>query len=166
MPTYTTTSNLEDILPASLPATITTALKNQWIADASAMVDGQVGPRFPMLSTNQKFADITDSPATPAWIELCSRWLAAYFAFLKLKEVNKTEKLPSQAKTYFDQANKFLEQIRAGKLDVLDSAGADLAASAQIWSSTESRDASFNRGEYVDGTLEGDAGTLDDFALT
>ena len=162
MPAYASVTDVENLLPSSLPAAITTAHKNQWIADASAMVDGMVGHRFPMLSTSQKFAD---SPSAPAWIELATRWLAGYFGFLRLREINKSDKTPSQATNYYKLANDSLEKIRDGKIDIYDAAGADLASAETIWSSSEELDPVFSRGEYIDGTLQGDEGTLDDFEI-
>ena len=168
MPTYTTIANVEDLLPDSLPPSITTAMKNQWIADASSIVDGMAGPQFPMLSSNQKFPDITDSPATPAWIELCARWLGAHFGFLKLRELNKSGAKggKSQSQSYYDLAEKALKRIRASDVDVFDANGANLASAEQIYSTTTKRDPAFSRGEYQDGTLVGSSGTLDDFGLS
>ncbi len=162
MPSYTTTTDVEALLPDTLPTSITAADKTKWVTDASKMVDGMVGTRFPMLSTNQKFADVTD---TPAWIELCARWLGAYFGFLKLREINKSAKNPGQGATYWKMAHDALESIRDGKIDIYDSAGADLASSSVAWSSTDGYDAVFSRGAYKDNVLQGDAGTLDDFGL-
>ena len=126
------------------------------------MVDGMVGPKYPMLGTLQKFAD---SPSAPAWIELCARWLAAYFGFVQLREINKTDKLPTQASMYFKMAQAALKDIRKGDIDVFDAAGAEMASSAEAYSTTENRDATFTTGEYVDGDLQGDEGTLDWFSL-
>lgn len=165
MPTYTTTSRVDDLLPSSLPATIDSDDKAQWVADASAMVDGMVGPKYPIQSSGQKFADITDSPATPAWIELCARWLAAYFGYLKLKEINKASKSVGMGATYYKLATEHLKQIREGEIDLYDSAGADLASTETMWSTTQNRDPAFARGRYEDGVLQGDAGSLDDFGL-
>lgn len=162
MPAYTTSTLVEAMLPSSLPASITAAHKARWISDASAMVDGLVGPRYPMGGTGKKFAD---APDTPAWIELCARWLAGYFGFVQLREINKSDKLPSQGQKYFDQATKYLEQIRDGKLDIYDASGAVLASQSDAWSSTETRDKTFSRGERVAGVLQGDPGTLDEFSL-
>ena len=165
MPTYTTSAKVDELLPSSLPAAIDADDKARWIADASSIVDGRVGRRFAVLSSGQKFADITDSPATPPQIELCARWLAAYFGFAALRELNKG-KGPSQGSSYYRLAMDTLKEIRAGNVDVFDSDGADAAGSSQLWSSTEDRDATFSRGAYEDGVLQGDAGTLDDFELT
>lgn len=164
MPTYTTTTNLEIHLPAGLPASITTAMKTQWIADASALVDALVGPRYPMLSTGQKFPNISASPATPPLIELCARWLAAHYGFLKLGEINRSE--PTMATKYLEMARAQLQEIREGEANIYDSTGADLASAETAWSSTKDRDAVFTVGEYVDGDLQGDEGTLDDFGLS
>lgn len=165
MPTYTTTTQVEAILP-TLPASITSADKARWIADASGMVDEEVGRRYPVQSTGQKFADISDSPATPVGIELCARWYAAYFAFLQLREINKSDELNSRASTYFKLAQNRLKMIRQGEIPLHDSTGAELDSTEQVWSSTEERDATFDRGEYIDGDLQSDeAGSLDDFAL-
>jgi len=163
MASYTSTTNVEALLPSSLPSAIEAADKARWISDASAMVDGLVGPRFPMLSTHQKFAD---SPSAPALIELCARWLAAYFGFLQLREINKTDKVPSQATQYRKLAEDYLAQIAAGKASIYSSAGADLGSEELVDSTTVDRDPVFERGEYEDGELVSDeAGSLDDFEL-
>lgn len=163
MPTYTTRTALQTLLPSSLPAALTTTLQDQYIADGSAYVDGMVGKRFPILSSNQKFADITDSPATPALIELCARWVAAHFAWLKLGEINRSE--PTNASRYLEMADAKLKEIRDGEVEILTSAGANAASRVTSYSTTSTRDATFTRGKYVDGVLEGDAGTLDDLTL-
>lgn len=159
---YTTTTLVEALLPDSLPASITAGDKARWISDASAMVDSLVGPRFPMLSTNQKFAD---TPSAPALIELCARWLAGYFGYAQLREINRTM-APSMGQAFRDLAEDYLKQIREGTANVYSAAGADMGSTEQIYSTTETRDPVFTRGEYVDGTLvSDDEGTLDDFEL-
>ncbi len=163
MPTYTTRTALQTLLPASLPAALTTTLQDQYIADGSAYVDGSVGKRFPILSTYQKFADITASPATPMLIELCARWVAAHFAWLKLGEINRSE--ASNASKYLDMAEAKLKQIRDGDVEIFTSTGVNAASRPTAYSTTQTRDATFTRGKYVDGDLEGDAGTLDDLTL-
>lgn len=163
MPTYTSRTNLQTLLPATLPSALTTTLQDQYIADGSAYVDGMVGKRFPILSTGQKFANLTASPATPALIELCARWVAGHFAWLKLGEINRSE--ASNAIKYLDMADAKLKQIRDGEVEIFDSTGANAASRATAYSTTETRDATFTRGKYVDGDLEGDAGTLDDLTL-
>lgn len=164
MSTYTTTARVDELLPGTLPAAITSADKTRWVSDASAIVDGRVGARFPVLGTGQKFADITDSPATPPQIELCARWLGAYFGFVALREINKG-KAPSQGSGYYKLAVDTLKDIREGKVDVYDATGVDAAGTTVLWSSTEDRDATFSRGVYEGGVLQGDRGTLDDFEL-
>lgn len=163
MSTYTTRTNLQTLLPSSLPATLTTTLQDQYIADASSMVDALVGKRYPMLSTGQKFANVTASPATPTLIELCARWIAAHFSWLKLGEINRSE--ATNATKYLEMAQEQLKEIREGRADIYDSTGANLATETTAWSSTETRDATFTRGKMVNGSLEGDAGTLDDLSL-
>ena len=161
MPSYTTTTAIENILPSSLPAAITAADKTAWVEDASAIVDSSVGPKFPMLSTNQKFADSTSSPAL---IELCTRWLGAYFGFLRLREISTSDSEPKQAGKYYKLAMDTLKAIREGKLDIYDAAGADLASAEQAYITNEGRDPTFNTGVYIDGVIDGDSGSLDDFA--
>jgi hypothetical protein len=164
MPTYTTTTDVEALLPASLPAAITTAHKNQWVADASKLVDSLVGPRFSLLSSpaGQKFAD---SPNAPGLIELCARWLGAYFGFLKLREINKADNVPTQGQTYYELAQVNLQMIRDGVADLYSATGAALAAAPGLVSTPEDIDPTFSRGEYTDGVLVSDAGTLDDFSI-
>lgn len=164
MPTYTTATAVEYGLP-SLPASITTAHKTQWITDASALVDAHVGSRFPVLSSSQKFADITDSPATPPVIEVIARWLAMYFGFVRLKEVNRAGEGTDQAKAYWDKAMAELEKIAGGMVDVLGSDGSSLAVGSLAASTTTDIDPEFSRGRRSDGVLQGDPGTLDDFGL-
>lgn len=163
MPTYTSRTALQTLLPASLPAALTTTLQDQYIADGSAYVDAMVGKRFPILSTGQKFADATASPATPALIELCARWVAGHFAWLKLGEINRSE--ASNATKYLEMADAKLQQIREGQVEIFDSAGANKASRATAYSTTQTRDLVFTRGKYVDGDLEGDAGNMDDLTI-
>jgi len=159
---YTNRTNLQTLLPSVLPADLTTALQDQYISDASAMVDSLVGKRFPMSSNGQKFNDITASPATPAVIELCARWIAAHFAWLKLGEINRSE--ATNAATYLAMAKAQLQEIREGAVDVYSSTGANLGTYTTAWSNTEDRDPTFRRGVYEDGELVGEAGTLDDLS--
>ena len=163
MAAYTTTTLLGYLMPSPLPSDVTAGMQAQWIADASAYVDGMVGKRYPMLGDGQKFADITDSPATPALIELCARWVAAHYGWLKLGEINRTE--ATNATKYLEMADDKLKAIREGEADIYSAAGADLATAETAYSTTEDRDPTFTRGARVDGELQGDAGTLDDFSL-
>lgn len=162
MAAYTLVADVLTMLPATLPSGVTLAHQTRWITDASAIVDSLVGQRFPMLSTHQKFAD---APSAPPMIEVCARWMAAYFGFIELREINQSGTLPGQATSYHKMALDALEGIRKGEIDIYSSAGVDLGSTETMWSTTLDRDATFSRGVYVDGVREGDAGSLDDFGF-
>lgn len=127
MPAYTAKSKVEDLLPSSLPSAITDSDFTEWIADASAEVDGEVGRDFPLLESGQKFEDYPD---TPLQIELCARWLAASFGYARIKEINRASSdLDSEAK-YRRMAEGKLKRIREGEIDVFGGAGEELDADA------------------------------------
>lgn len=167
MAAYTSDANLLIELPNSLPSELSSAVRAQYISDASAEVDAWVGIRFGLsyVSGTQKFPDITASPATPAIIEKQARRLAAALGYRKLGETSRTPTQGTIAEKYEELAWKFLQMIRDGKLDIYDSAGTDLASANPLLSSTtEDLDQDFSRGDYTDGILvSDDAGTLDMF---
>lgn len=164
MPTYTTLTSVKDELPSSLPASLTDALLTTYITAGSAQVDARVGRAYPFAynSASQKFPEITDSVPTPSIIEECARQLAAFRAYVKLKEINKADQVASQGLLLRGMALETLQGIRRGDIDVILS-GASLATATDLWSSTEDRDITFTRAVYEDGTSD-ESGTLDDFA--
>lgn len=96
---------------------LTTGRIDALIISASNEVDDLVGPGFARSynSNTQKFPQITDSPATPATVELCALWLTLSRCYEELSdEVNfGNEENSRPAKIYYrDLADKRLTMIR------------------------------------------------------
>ena len=140
MPAYTTKAVLEGLLPSNLPAEITDAVFAEWIADASAEVDAEVGPDFPVQDSGQKF---TDAPGAPSEIERCARWLAGHYGYMRLKELNRSRDVPTNAERYRGWAEAKLRKIRNGEIDLRDSAGEELDTDAPAGMTVEARDQIF-----------------------
>ncbi len=118
MPIYTTSDNINIHLPTNVQAAIV-AQEAQDISDASDIVDSYVGSRYSLAykSNAQKFPDITDSPATPAIIEKCARYLAVATQISRIAELAKQAN--SRSKSFSEKAYKWLEDISDGKTDVI-----------------------------------------------
>ena len=129
MATYTTSAKVQNELPDSLPTNFVTNNMTEMIADASGLVDAMVGTAYGYNynSSAQKFPDITDSPATPAVIELCARWLAAAEGYVRLKELNKFSGKDMETK-FRGQAMDLLAMIRDGDI-VVGVSGANIQTS-------------------------------------
>jgi len=168
MASYTSDAKLLVELPSSLPSTLSSAVRAQYISDASAEVDSRVGPRYGLdYATNtQRFPDITDDPATPEVIEQIARWLAAARCYRKLGDINRDVATGmSTPERYEKQAWELLKEIKTGGIQIVDSDGTDLAGTEPLLDSTTlDKDLEFTKGEYEDGSLVSDeAGTLDGF---
>ena len=114
MPTYTDSTRVYSELPANLPTSVTDQTATD-IASASELVEAGVGPAFPANYKNntQKFPDITDSPATPAIIELAARYYAASLQYKRLGESVGEGEIP-KSKEYWDMAEAIVVDIREG----------------------------------------------------
>lgn len=132
MPTYTNSTNVNKHLPASPPAALTDNVALD-IADASDLVDSLAGARFGLNynSSSQKFPEIDGSPATPSIIEKAARWFAVSFQYERLGDQIKEGKV-SRAERFYNKAEKLMQQVRDGLVDVVISGasvvGSNLAA--------------------------------------
>lgn len=140
---YTTQAKVEELLPGSISSTLKAAILG-WIADASREVDGEVGPDYPMGDTGQKFAD---QPDTPFEVELCARWLAGHYAYIKIKEVSRAAEPFTQGELYRKWAMEKLGKIRKGEIQVFGDEGADLAEDAPAGVSVSARSQVFSQTE-------------------
>lgn len=128
MPTYTLEANVNRHLPGTLPSEVTDEVATD-IAAASEVVEANCGSRYGLnyKTGTQKFPDIGDSPATPAIIELCARWLAASYQLdrfsdqVKEGKITRSEKLEKKA---MNQLNK----IKEGEVQVFVS-GSEIGSS-------------------------------------
>jgi len=129
MATYTTSVKVLLHLPSSPPSEVTNNTNND-IADASALVDSRVGPRFSLAyeSEAQRFPDITSTPPTPPVIELAARYLAVYLQYIRLKETV-AEGESSQADKYKKMADEIFKEIEENKI-IVEVSSTDLKASA------------------------------------
>jgi len=129
------------------------------------MADGLVGPRFPVGDSNQKFPDITDSPPTPALIELATRKLASSMIYGAIGVTGRDGGELLGGQTLYADAMDMFDRVRTGELTIEDESGTDYATATPIGSTTEGVAASFIRGRYdTDGELLDDtSGSLDDF---
>ena len=80
---YTTEARITDLIGADLTAAIRTASEGpinlaDYIADADAEIDGRLRQRYVT-----PFAQLTDTPATPALISTVSRYLVAASLFAR-----------------------------------------------------------------------------------
>jgi len=114
MPTYTNSANVYSELPPNLPTTVTDYTAND-IATASGLVESGVGPGFSTnyKSNTQKFPDITDSPATPAIIEIAARFYAASLQYKRLGESVGEGEIP-KSQEYWEKAEAIVKDIREG----------------------------------------------------
>lgn len=129
MATYTTSAKVAIHLPDDVPAAVSARVDDD-ITDASAIVDGAAGSRFPLSygGSVQRFPDITDSPATPALIELCARWYAASFQWARMGQ-SAVDGEQTEAEKFEKKAEALLERIRNGEVAVTID-GADPGSSA------------------------------------
>jgi hypothetical protein len=138
---YTTQAKITAKLPATLPTTFDAAYFTTLIADASGEIDDMAGVMWPrqFKSNVQKFPDITDSPATPKTIELCTIWLALAAAFEDLGEENRGNE-PGASKPnkvyYRELAEAKMDRVAAGTISLyIGAAYAD--NKANLFGSTE-----------------------------
>ncbi len=146
---------------ATLPAEFDTeAERLVYINKASYLVDAEVGPRFALQSTHQKFPDTTSSPATPSVIALITSRLAAWLILIAMQATNLTGADPKKLR---DAADAELARIRSGMTHVVDSSGNEYGEQARISSNTQTTAATFTQGRYDEqGNLISDySGTLD-----
>ena len=127
MPTYTTSAKVQLELPSTLPTDFVTNYMATMIADASAIVEDEVGTdyAFNYNSATEKFPAITDSPATPALIEKITRALAAAEGYVRLGEINKISDEESMEGKLREWAEEKLRQIREGEI-VISLSGVNL----------------------------------------
>lgn len=154
MAAYTTVDLVKECLPDDVSEIISDGEITTLIGRASAYVDQAVGPAY-AYNGSQKFSD---SPNAPPLIDEITRWKAAEWAWVRLKEANQLDH-GTQGGVYRRMAADALEQIRNGDIE-LAASGASLA-SAAAYITTLNTDRVFTRGEYTNGVLQGDPGTLD-----
>lgn len=162
MATYCTDAQVTRWLPDNLPADFDSAAERlAYITEASAQLDAIIGPRFALNASFQKFPDVTDSPATPAVIQLPASLLAAALILLAMGALNLVTRDP---KPLEDRAARTLDAIRNGVMHVTDSAGKEYGTMNVTTSTTKTYAPSFTEGGYdADGNLvSADAGSLDD----
>jgi len=101
-------------LPPNPPTSVTDNTAAD-IATASGLVEAGVGPDFPAVykTNTQKFPDIGDNPATPAIIEIATRFYAASLQFKRLGESVGEGEIPQSTK-YWDMAEQIVQEIREG----------------------------------------------------
>ncbi len=128
MPAYTDFDRVMAHLPKDPPASVT-AKTDQDIADASAQLDARVGAHFPLAygGGTQRFPDITETPATPAIIELTTRYLAVHMQYVRMKEKRSGD--GTLADKFGELADKLIGEIIKGDI-VVTIDGAEAAASA------------------------------------
>lgn len=157
MAAYTTLALVKDLLPDSYDTTALPDAKiTEFIAYASRRTDEGVGSQYP-YNGSQKFSD---SPNAPATIEEIATWLAAARCWIRLKEANQFTE-GNQAAEWREMAMADLKAIREGDIEVSD--GGTALGQTSIYIAGEDTDRVFSQGEYIDGELQGNAGTLDDF---
>lgn len=130
MPTYTTSAKVQLELPSTLPTDFVTNYMATMIADASAIVEDEVGTdyAFNYNSSTEKFPAITDSPATPALIEKITRALAAAEGYVRLGEINKISDEESMEGKLREWAEEKLQKIRDGEI-IISLSGTNLRTS-------------------------------------
>lgn len=130
MPTYTSDDNLLTELPDNLPAVLDTPEERApYIEQASLLTDSLVGPRFPVRTygaAEQKFPDITDTPATPPLVELATRKLAAAMIYGVISVIGREGGFGGKGP--YEEALEWFRRIREGELLVIDSEGMDYGA--------------------------------------
>jgi len=160
---YTSDSNLLRELPTDLPESLDTeAERLPYIEQASAMADALVGPRYLIGAGGQAFPDITNSPATPAVVEIAARKLAASMIYGALGVVGRGIG-PDGGQALYEEAMEWFRRIREGELPVIGSDGTDYAVGTPIASTTSGVEPTFRRGGYdADGELMDETpGSLD-----
>lgn len=163
MPTYTNQTKLALELPEAsrIPSELDSDQQDAFIADASELAESLVG--------QAGFNDITDDPATPAIIERIARYLAASECWRFMKQVgrsgNDTKADDYLAKVTNKDETGLADRVRNGELAIFDANGVAVQTADPAYSTTADIDPTFSRGQYNDGSLVGDAGTLDDFAI-
>lgn len=167
MASYTTDANLLTELPDNLPATLDTPTERApFIEQASALADTLVGPRFPVRlygAAQQKFPEITDTPATPLLVELATRKLAAALICGALAIV--ARRSDGGAERLHKEAIEWFRRIRDGEVQIIDAEGTDYAAFGPTVSTTDGVEPMFRSGRYdSDGQLLDETpGSIDRF---
>ena len=151
MPTYTTDALVLTRLPATLPETLDTAAERAvFIARGSAMAEALVGPRFSLSEyggATQKFPDADGSPATPEIIVELAMLFSAAMVMDRIGVDNMTG--GSAGAELRTEADTLATRIRAGEIDVIDSAGTRYGdRSTEITSTSDGAEQVFSIGKY------------------
>jgi len=131
MPTYVLKNTVKNKLPSNLPDELNDARIETLIGYASAEVDEMAGRQFSRQynSNTQKFPDITDDPATPQTIELCTMWLVLSYCYEEMGDYenrgDEDNDVPN--KIYYRRlCESKMKKINAGDIDL------DISGTAQV----------------------------------
>jgi len=160
---YTTRAKVSDELPTSLPTGIDNDYIDARILEATAEVDGAVGPLFSAgyNSNTQKF----DPDNVPAIIDRITRELTVALILRRIKQINRDGDEPSGATSMENRAYRMLKRIREGDLEVIDPDGAQLGSSSDVYHTHANAEPAMRRARYDDEgeLIDDENGSVDTF---